>query len=66
MTASAAVRCSLSAAEFTDRESIVLVTYGHIKDTERDVFVRYRYIYNLFPVHCESVVFLTLCRHHSS
>ena len=57
MTPGAAAQCSLSAVEFRNHESIVLVTDEHRKYTEVRFVVRYHYFYNLFRVSCESDFF---------
>ena len=68
MTPSAAAWFSMSAAEFKERASIILVTNGLRKDTERCVLLlyRYRYFYNPFAFVVSTLIFFTLCIDHSS
>ena len=59
---SAAARCSLSAAEFRNRDSVVLFTDRHEKDAKMCVLLLTTaiYLYNLLRVRCERDDFL-LC-----
>ena len=63
---SAAARCSLSAAEFRNRESVVLVTDRHGKDAKMCVLFLTTVIYIISYAFAASAIIFTLCTYRFS